>query len=79
MKRSREEISAWLVARVAQMSSMDASRIQTNELLQTYGISSVRLIEMSGELEDWLGATVDPMVFMEHPTIDGLAEHLASH
>jgi myxalamid-type polyketide synthase MxaB len=79
VKRTREEISAWLVARVAQMASMDASRIETGELLQTYGISSVRLIEMSGDLEDWLGATVDPMVFMEHPTIDGLSEHLASH
>ena len=76
--RNSDEIRAWMIARVAKLSGMDASRIQTNEALQTYGVSSVRLIEMSADLEDWLGTTVDPAIFWEHPTIDGMAEHLAS-
>jgi acyl carrier protein len=76
--RTSEEIREWLVARVAKLSGMDASRIQTGEALQTYGVTSVRLIEMSGELEEWLGVTVDPAIFWEHPTIDGMAAHLAA-
>ena len=76
--RNSDEIRAWMIARVAKLSGMDASRIQTNEALQTYGVSSVRLIEMSADLEDWLGTTVDPAIFWEYPTIDGMASHLAS-
>ncbi len=76
--RTNEEIRDWLVARVAKLAGMDAARIETTEALQTYGVSSVRLIEMSGDLEDWLGTTIDPAIFWEFPTIDGMAAHLAS-
>jgi myxalamid-type polyketide synthase MxaB len=75
--RTQPEIRDWLLARVAKLSRMDSSRISTSEPLASYGVSSVRLIEMSGDLEDWLGRQVDPMVFWEHPTIDALAAHLS--
>ena len=42
-----------------------------------FALDSATAITMSGDLEDWLGRSVDPMLVYDYPTIADLAEHLA--
>ena len=76
--RDQAEIRAWLIERMAKLASLEPERIDPSEEFQRYGISSVRLVEMSGQLEDFAGVRVDPSIFWEQPTIDRLSAHLAS-
>jgi acyl carrier protein len=76
--RDQTEIRAWLIERLAKLASLDPARIDTSAEFQSYGVSSVRLVELSGHLEDFAGVRVDPSVFWEHTTIDALSAHLAS-
>jgi acyl carrier protein len=75
--KTLDEIRAWLVARVAKLAALPPDRIDTTKEFPSFGISSVRLTQMSGELEDLTGARVDPAVFWDHSTIDALADYLA--
>lgn len=44
--------------------------------LTSYGLDSVKAIELCGDLEALLGRELDPRVVWEHPTVDRLADHL---
>jgi acyl carrier protein len=74
---NQDEIRAWLIQRLAKLASLAPERVDPAEEIRTYGVSSVRLTQMSGDLEDFTGARVDPAVFWDHPTIDALSAHLA--
>ena len=76
--KSQEEVRDWLIARVAKLAALEPARIETGNEFQSYGISSVRLVEMSGELEEFTGVRVDPSLFWEHSTIDAMAAHLTA-
>ena len=43
-----------------------------------FGIDSLALVSISGELEDWLGQPVSPTLLYSYPTIATLAGHLGS-
>ena len=76
--KTEAEIREWLIARIAKLAKLEAAHVKADEEFQRYGVSSVRLVEMSGELEDFAGLRVDPTIFWEHPTIDALSRHLGS-
>ena len=43
-----------------------------------YGLSSMTAVLMTGEMEDWLGRTLDPTLPYDYPTIETLSQFLAS-
>ena len=52
-------------------------KIDIQQDLASYGLSSLAAISLSGELEQWLGKTVSPTLVYEYPSIHAVARYLA--
>ena len=72
------QIEAWLVRAVAKSLRIDDKQIDPQRPLSDFGIDSVAAVELSGDLEQWLGKDVSPTVVWDYPTIAQLAAHLAT-
>jgi acyl carrier protein len=75
---NQDEIRAWLIRRLAKLASLAPERVDPAAEIRALGVSSVRLTQMSGDLEDFTGARVDPAGLWVYPTIDALSAHLAA-
>ncbi len=70
-------IQDWLVAYLARELKVTPEEMDVTAPFDRYGLSSVTAVLMIGNLEDWLGAKIDPTLPYDYPTIETLAEHLA--
>jgi acyl transferase domain-containing protein/acyl carrier protein len=75
--KSIAEIQAWLVARIAGLLEIPPGTIDINEPFDHYGVSSLEIVALSGDLEEWLGRRLPPSLIYDHPTIMKLSRHLA--
>ncbi len=73
---SEEVIEEWLVARVSEWLSIDPRQIRVEEPFANYGMTSIAGVSLAGDLEEWLGIEVSPVLTYEYPTIRALAHHL---
>ena len=74
---SVEVIRAWLLNKIGELLTIAPEQIDTQEPLTNYGLSSMSGVILSGDIEQWLGLELAPMVAWEYPTIDALARYLA--
>jgi acyl-CoA synthetase (AMP-forming)/AMP-acid ligase II/acyl carrier protein len=65
---------SWLVIRVG----VSKDEVSPERSLDELGLDSLTAVELSGEIEDWLGLQLTPMVAYEHPTPSALSSHLAN-
>jgi acyl transferase domain-containing protein/acyl carrier protein len=56
---------------------LQPSELGIHEPLSRYGLDSMTAIEITGELEEWLGRKISPTLAWEYPSIQLLAAHLA--
>jgi amino acid adenylation domain-containing protein len=75
--KSFDAIKVWLASQLAEMLRIPADEIDEQEPFTSYGLSSVKAIGLSGDLEEYLGRNLSPSLFYDHPTIESLARHLA--
>ncbi|TWU56509.1 putative fatty-acid--CoA ligase fadD21 [Rubripirellula tenax] len=66
-------MTQWLIARAG----VDPADIDTAKPFSEYGLDSMTAVEMSGEIEDWSGVELTPMVAWNHPTVSGLSDFIA--
>ncbi len=71
-------IQSWLVDRVARQMRRNPQEVDVHASFDRFGIDSLGLVSISGELEDWLGHPVSPTLLYSYPTIATLAGHLGS-
>jgi acyl transferase domain-containing protein/acyl-CoA synthetase (AMP-forming)/AMP-acid ligase II/acyl carrier protein len=76
--KSPAALGAWLAARVAAKLKRSAAEIDVHEPFARFGLDSLALVELSGELEKFTGRSVSPTVLYSYPTIAELAQHLAA-
>ena len=69
-------IQSWLVDRIAQQMQKDVTAVDAHESFDRFGLDSIALVSISGELEDWLGQPVSPTLLYSYPTIASLSEYL---
>jgi acyl carrier protein len=74
---SEQQITEWLTARLARELKISAGSVGTTISFVSYGLNSVQVVSLSGELELWLDREISPMLLWDHPTIEQLAHHLA--
>ena len=74
---SEQEIKDWLIDRLARELKISAGSVGTTRSFVSYGLNSVQVVSLSGELELWLDREISPMLLWDHPTIEQLAQHLA--
>jgi acyl carrier protein len=75
--RTYHEIVHWLTARISREISISPDAIRPDEPLSYYGLDSVQVLTLVGELEDFLGTRLHPSIAWEYPTIALLADHAA--
>ncbi len=71
------QIETWLVKAIARSLRIPPDQIDPQRPFADFGIDSVAAVELSGDLEDFLGKQVAPTVVWDYPTIALLAAHLA--
>jgi acyl carrier protein len=75
---SAEQIQEWLANYIAKVLEIeDAATLNVTTQFDRYGLSSVAAVGMAGDLEEWLGISIDPTLPYDFPTIEALAGHLA--
>ena len=72
------KIEAWLIQWLALKTGTDATQISPHASMDELGLDSFISVEMSGEIEDWLGVRLTPEVAFEYPSPDKLAGYLAA-
>ena len=73
-----QEIRDWLTRRVATALDVPPGEIDTASEFPSFGVDSVTAVAVTGDLEQWLGRTLDPTLLFTYSTIDTLAKHLAT-
>lgn len=74
---TQEAIEEWLIKKVAEILQIAPEKIDIQQDLASYGLSSLAAVSLSGELEQWLGKSVSPMLVYEYPSIHAVAHYLA--
>ncbi|MDJ0744800.1 MAG: acyl carrier protein [Xenococcaceae cyanobacterium MO_167.B27] len=70
------EIQQWLVNYMAELLEVEPKNIDITRSFDEYGLNSRDGIFLTGELEEWLGAELEPTLVYEYSTIKELAEYL---
>ena len=77
-RASADEIQDWLIAYLSEQMKIPTNSIDVAAPFDTLAVDSATAIGMTGDLEQWLGTTIDPTVLYDFPTIEQIADHLAS-
>ena len=56
---------------------IDPEQVDTTAPFDSYGLDSAAAVGMTGELEEWLEADVDPVLPYDYPTVEALARRLS--
>ncbi|MEM1368562.1 MAG: aminotransferase class I/II-fold pyridoxal phosphate-dependent enzyme [Cyanobacteria bacterium P01_H01_bin.15] len=75
---TEEAIHAWLVEQLSQRLELESQDIDPDEDLTEYGLDSVEAVNLSGELETFLGRRLPPTLLWDYPTLSALAEYLGN-
>ena len=72
------EISAWIRERIAKDLGSEASAIDPEVTFDRIGLDSLALLGVLGDLASELDIEIETSELFDHPTISGLAAHLAT-
>jgi acyl carrier protein len=73
-----EAISARIRDYVAEILQVKPEEVAIDRDVGALGLSSVSLVGLVGELEDWLNVEISPAVLYDHPSIEKVSAYLAS-
>ncbi len=76
-KQSAQAIILWLTQRLSDHVGIDPKEIDIKRPLAHYGLDSKDAVNISGEMEDWLGFNLSPTLLWQYPTIESLADYLS--
>lgn len=74
---SADTIRDWIVTYLSRLLEVSTDEIDTEIPFDSYGLDSSAAIGLTGDLEDWLGQEIDPILLYDYPTVESLVEHLA--
>jgi acyl carrier protein len=72
------EIQTWLVEKIAVRTGLDKEEVRPDRFFDEFDLDSTEALVLAGELEEWLGFELAPTALWYFPTIEKLAEHVAS-
>jgi acyl carrier protein len=77
-RRNVAAIRSWLIEAVAADAKIAPEDIDPAQPITVYGLDSRSAIALSGALEEWLGTELSPTLVWDYPSIDAIAQHLAT-
>ncbi|KAB8332383.1 AMP-binding protein [Scytonema tolypothrichoides VB-61278] len=75
---TEEMIVTWLVSHLALSLRVSPDEIDIQEPFAAYGLDSAVAVSMTGELAQWTGCELEPILFWKYPNIEALAQYLAA-
>ncbi|WP_370476577.1 SDR family NAD(P)-dependent oxidoreductase [Tamlana flava] len=72
------QIQNWLITEIAKIIDLTPGKIDIHKPFNEYGLSSVDVVSLSGELEQFLGRRLSPTLAYEYPDIATLTEYLSN-
>lgn len=72
------EIAGWMRGYLAELLEIPLEEIDDDTSFDRYGLDSLASVGMIGDLEEWLGVELDPVLASDHPSIRALARALAA-
>lgn len=76
--RSAGEIQEWLIEHLAEELQVAPDQIKVDQPILAHGVDSMHIVAIIAKLEDWLGVRFSSDPLEDSPTIEALAESLAS-
>ncbi len=73
-----EQIEQWLAVRLAGTLKVSPGEVDRHRAIDEYGLDSMEIVGLTGELEDLLGVRIEPTVVWDQRTIHRMAAYLAS-
>jgi acyl carrier protein len=75
--KTADEVQEWIVEYLAKVLERSPDDIDVTVPFDDFALDSATAIGMTGELEDWLGKSVDPTLVYDYPTIEQFSKCLA--
>lgn len=75
--RTSEEIESWLISYISTLMEIEPRTLDLTASFDSYGLDSSAAVAMTGDLEDWLGVTIDPTAPYDYPNPEQLIRYLA--
>jgi acyl-CoA synthetase (AMP-forming)/AMP-acid ligase II/acyl carrier protein len=72
------QIEEWLVERISARLKVPRSSIRVTTPFLEFGLGSLDAVQISADMERWLGRQISPTAVYNHPNIEDLAHWLAS-
>lgn len=73
-----EVVVGWLIEQIARHAKLSAQHIDIHAPFEAYGLDSLAAVSISGEMERWLGCRLSPTLIYDYPSIETLANYIAS-
>jgi 8-amino-7-oxononanoate synthase len=73
-----EAIEGWLIDKIAEMLDVEPNQIDVQQDFSEFGLDSVEAINLSGELENYLGCRLSPTLLWDYQNIETLSQYLAN-
>lgn len=70
-------VQEWLVTHIAAVAQITAEEVDVDRPFAEFGMDSMKLFQLSGDLQKFLGQEVSEIVAWDYPTIAQLSRHLA--
>ena len=71
-------IQEWMTQTLVQQMNIAADQIDPDKRLMAYGLDSLQMISLVGQLEEWLGCRFTSNPLPLHPTIAALSHFIAA-
>jgi len=71
-----EAIQDWLIDKIAEILEIEPNQIDVEQDFEEYGLESAEAINLSGDLEDYLGCRLPPTLLWEYQNIEALVQYL---
>lgn len=73
---SSDDIRQWLINKISSLTEKPLVEVQLFTSLSEYGLDSMHAISLSGDIEDWLGFSIEPTIAWDYPTIEAMTDYL---
>src|SRR5215467_14725273 len=71
-------VQEWLVTHIAAMAQIQPEDVDIDRPFAEFGMDSMQLFQLSGDLQKFLGREVSEIVAWDYPTIAQLSKHLTT-
>ncbi|MCE9604697.1 MAG: methenyltetrahydromethanopterin cyclohydrolase [Planctomycetia bacterium] len=78
IRRSAEEVERWLAEELSAKLKILPSDFDVRQPFTNYGLDSVQMVGLIGDLETYLGRSLQPTLAWDYPTTEALAKFLAT-